>query len=66
MTRFADDLAPITQAIDAAIAACHDHELHAFHACHDPEAGVWAGRVDELRNIRDMVERVPYGPLRVK
>lgn len=59
------DTDPILAAIDDVIALWHDHEMHSFHSLHDEEGHAWSGRVDELRHIRDLVQRVPHLPMQV-
>jgi hypothetical protein len=59
-----DHLAAQIHAADDAladlVATYRDREIRAFHACHDEEGHAWAGKVDELQHVRDLIRRQPF------
>lgn len=57
-----EQLDAIDHAIADVIATYHQREIRAFHALHDEEGHAWAGRVDELQHIRDLVRRTAHTP----
>jgi hypothetical protein len=60
MDQLTEHLAAADQALADATADLHQREIRAFHSLHDEEGHAWAGKVDELQHIRDLIRRLPF------
>ena len=58
--QLAAQLATADQALTDVIATLRQREMDNYHALHEFEAHAWAGKVDELQNIRQLLYRIPF------